>query len=29
MGRRNPLGAMAAAVLVGVMIGVISRGRSS
>ena len=26
MGRRNPLGAMAAAVLVGVMIGVISRG---
>jgi hypothetical protein len=29
MGRRNPLGAMAAALLVGVMIGVISRGRSS
>jgi hypothetical protein len=29
MGRRNPLGAMAAALLVGVMIGVISRGRRS
>jgi ElaB/YqjD/DUF883 family membrane-anchored ribosome-binding protein len=29
MGRRNPLGAMAAALLVGVMIGVISRGRSN
>jgi hypothetical protein len=29
MARRNPLGAMAAALLVGVMIGVISRGRSS
>jgi ElaB/YqjD/DUF883 family membrane-anchored ribosome-binding protein len=29
MGRRNPLGAMAAAVMVGVLIGVISRGRSS
>ena len=29
MGRRNPLGAMAAAVMVGVLIGLISRGRSS
>jgi ElaB/YqjD/DUF883 family membrane-anchored ribosome-binding protein len=28
MGRRNPLGAMAAAVMVGVLIGLISRGRS-
>jgi ElaB/YqjD/DUF883 family membrane-anchored ribosome-binding protein len=29
MGRRNPLGAMAAAVLIGVLIGVIGRGRSN
>ena len=29
MGRRNPLGVMAAAVMVGVLIGLISRGRSS
>ena len=28
MGRRNPLGAMAAAVMLGVLIGLISRGRS-
>jgi hypothetical protein len=28
MGRRNPLGAMAAAVMVGVLIGLITRGRS-
>jgi ElaB/YqjD/DUF883 family membrane-anchored ribosome-binding protein len=29
MGRRNPLGAMAAAVMVGVLIGLVSRGRSN
>jgi ElaB/YqjD/DUF883 family membrane-anchored ribosome-binding protein len=29
MGRRNPLGAMAAALLIGVLIGVIGRGRNS
>ena len=29
MGRRNPLGAMAAAVMVGVILGLVSRGRSS
>ena len=29
IGRRNPLAAMVAALLVGVMIGVVSRGRSS
>ena len=29
MGRRNPLGAMAAAVMVGVLIGLISRGRNN
>src|SRR5262245_43918113 len=29
MGRRNPLGAMAAAVMVGILIGLISRSRSS
>lgn len=29
MGRRNPLGAMAAAVMIGVLVGLISRGRSS
>jgi ElaB/YqjD/DUF883 family membrane-anchored ribosome-binding protein len=29
IGRRNPLGAMAAAVMVGVLIGLVSRGRSN
>ena len=29
MGRRNPLGAMAAALMVGVLIGLIGRGRSN
>lgn len=29
MGRKNPLGAMAGAVMVGVLIGLIGRGRSS
>jgi ABC-type uncharacterized transport system permease subunit len=29
MGRRNPLGVMAAALLIGVLVGVIGRGRNN